>query len=151
MSPLNEAQRRYVLITFRQIEEIAGEVADTLRRGTEGFASPFSDLEPDATPAQAQALATSVEHLRRVLVAALAGWGIESPPPRTGAVWSARVHLGAIQVALADLKASKLRGYGEIDPSAARAVEGVAAEIRALVGRMQDQLAPERERDRERR
>jgi len=142
MSPLNEAQRRYVLTTFRQIDEIVSEVAETLMRGAEGFASPFSDLVPDATAVQAQALAASVDQLRAVLVDALAGWGIETPPPRTGAVWSARVHLGAIQVVLADLKTSRLRAYGSIDPAAGRAVEEVAAELRSLVSRMQEQLTP---------
>ncbi len=142
MSPLNEAQRRYVLTTFHQIDEIASEVVETLRRGTEGFASPFADLVPDATPVQAQELAAAVTGFRRVLVAALAGWDIDTPPPKTGAVWSARVHLGAIQVALADLKSSRLRAYGSVDPDAVRAVEEVAAELRSLVSRMQELLTP---------
>lgn len=108
---------------------------DDLARGT---GSVFRRERQDLTPDEAAMVQAFASRARAALVAALDVLGIDRPVPDGSARWSALTALTFADIAAGELTGSALRGYGELDPAAAQAVESVARQLRAMIhdGRM---------------
>lgn len=128
---LNEFQARHVEATFAQIDRLLGTIETLGQPKT----SPFARERADISPEEARFLGAFAQQMRSRMIAALDRLGV----PRPRAVLSARntagVTLRFAQIALADLSASSLRGYGALDPTAAAEVEALASDIEELIGR----------------
>jgi hypothetical protein len=138
MSRLTSAQRNSVLASARHLDNLLVEGLHILRQS--GSEALFPQYLPDAAPTQVRRIEDSVQRFRSALVQALDDFGIDRPTPRTSALHAARVNLVYAEVALEDLSPARLRGYGEVTPEAAVALEGVVVELRALLRQMMEVL-----------
>lgn len=138
MSRLSSAQRGSVLASVRHLDDLLGETLRILRES--GSETPFARHVPDATPVQVRVIEDSVGRFRGLLVRFLDDFGIERPASKTSALEAARVHLMFAETALEDLLPPRLRGYGVVAPEAGAELEGVVAELRALLRRMNELL-----------
>jgi GTP-binding protein EngB required for normal cell division len=136
---LNEAQSRRLTSSLRYIDRLLTDIAQTLSAPSPP--SPFTDTVPDATPLQAKVMGDLIARFRETTVRSLAAFGLEPPPPQVSAVWSARVTLTSTEIAVEDLRPAAMRGYGELNPGAARSLEVFVAELGALLRQMADYLA----------
>lgn len=128
-SGLNDNQVGAVMLRLASLDKLFGHL-DELARGP---GSPFTAERADFTPDEAALLQAFVSRARAALVAALDALGIERPVAAGSARWSATTALTFADITAGELNASFLRGYGEVQPDAARAVEAVARRLRTIV------------------
>ena len=128
---LNEFQARHVEATFAQIDRLLAVVEALCKPN----ASPFAKECADISPEEARFLESFAQQMRSRMIAALHRLGVPRPQAHLSARNSAAVTLRFAQIALADLSASSLRGYGDLDPAAAAEVGALASDIEELIGR----------------
>jgi hypothetical protein len=138
MTRLTSAQRKSVLATARHLDNLLVEGLRILRES--GSEALFPQYVRDAAPSEARRIEDSIRQFRSVLVQALDEFGIDRPTARTSALHAARVNLVYAEVALEDLSPARLRGYGKVTPEAAVALEGLVADLRALLRQMMEVL-----------
>ncbi|MGA9883456.1 MAG: dynamin family protein [Candidatus Acidiferrales bacterium] len=71
----------------------------------------------------------------------LDGQGIDRGKPFVPAARALHVHLGAIDIAVEELKPQYMRGYGAVPESVARELNGIVGELSALVSRFDHYLS----------
>lgn len=128
-SGLGENQAGAVVSRLTYLDQLLGRV-DELARGSD---SPFARERFDLTPDESALLHAFVVRARRALIAGLDALGLARPTPTGSTRWSATTALTFADVALGELTGEFLRGYGDVRPAAARAVEDVARELRAVI------------------
>lgn len=138
MSPLNASQRRAILSSLGYLDQLLTESLRIVREA--GGESPFADYIADAVPVQVKVLDDSIRQFRGEVVRVLGDLDIDRPRPRTGALWAARTQLVCAEIALDDLRASRLRGYGSLAQEDAEALDNSVAELRRLLGHMRELL-----------
>ncbi len=138
MSRLNPSQRTSVLASFRHLDNLLADSLRVLREADEE--APFVRHVSDAGPDQVRDIEDSIRRFRQTLLRVLESFGIDVPPPRTSALHAARVNLLYAEVALEELRPSRLRGYGEVAPEAAVELEEVVQELRELLRDMAEKL-----------
>lgn len=131
VTKLNEFQAQHVETTFSHVDKLL-EAVEALARAN---GSPFAREKRDVTPDEARFLAAFVQQMRMRMIAALDRLGLARPKPNVSARYSADVTLRFAEIALADLSAKSLRGYGPVDPEAGAEVGALAADIRELIER----------------
>ena len=135
---LNEAQRRAVGATLREVERCVGQIETVLSGPPPGLTTRL-ETDWDATERESAALACG--RLRRLLAGAQRALGVEAMT-RSGR----REICGAASLAWAaveDTKSDALRGYGPLAPEAGAAVDealdalahGLVEVLRILEGR----------------
>jgi len=127
---LNDAQRRAVGATLRQVERCVEEIERLLAGPAAGITFQFvADL--DAT--ERQEVARACEGVRRILVPARRDLGVEV----VTRPWRREIR-GAASIAWAtveDSKSEALRGYGPLVPEAGAAVDQLFDQVaQGLVG-----------------
>lgn len=131
MSRFTPSQARYVLAAIAHV--------DGLLQGMERLAaderSPFTAERNDLAPDEARLLRSFTALARQRLLAALDQLGIPRPEPARSARWSIDTALTFADIALGDLSTGRLRGYGAVDPGAARELEALADDLRSIVAR----------------
>jgi len=128
---LNPAQAGRVLATFRTIDALL----EAMGSAEAGAASPFDRTVPDLEPDDIRLLESFVASLRHRMLASLDRLGIPRPEPSISARWSIETSLGFAEISINELDGRSLRAYGPVDPAAAREVDAVATELRAMIGR----------------
>lgn len=131
MSRLNEFQGQHVETTFGHVDKLLNAVEALTRADP----SPFAQERPDISPDEARFLAAFVQQMRTRMIAALDRLGLHRPAPTLSARNTADVTLRFAEVALADLSAKSLRGYGPVDPDAGAEVNALAADLNDLIQR----------------
>jgi hypothetical protein len=96
----------------------------------------FSGYIQDVSPAQARYVECYAEKIRRQMTRLLEKCDIEVPSPSTSAMGRVRTSLTSLDLTLEDIHPEKLRGYGKIDPAAARDLSWTLQETRGLVSRL---------------
>lgn len=129
MSSLNENQVRHVVSTFAHVDRLLGDIG----RFARGELSPFAKERADVSDAEARLLLAAVERVRTRLLQALDRLGLPRPAPSVSARWSAEVALRFAEIALSDLNAEQLRGYGAVDGAAAIELTALADDLRRLL------------------
>ncbi|MGH9737181.1 MAG: dynamin family protein [Candidatus Acidiferrales bacterium] len=79
--------------------------------------------------------------MRAQLVRVLDGQRIDRSKPFVPAARALHVHLGAIDIAVEELKPQYMRGYGAVPESVARELNGIVGELSALVSRFDHYLS----------
>jgi len=102
----------------------------------------FAGYIQDISPAQARFVECYAEKIRRQMTRLLEKCDIEVPSPSTSAMGRVRTSLTSLDLTLEDIHPEKLRGYGKIDPAAARDLSWTLQETRGLVGRLLALLSP---------
>ena len=139
MSGLNENQERRLRVSCQYIDRLLGEIEGVLNAAASGAA--FPQYVPDVSPAARRTIEDYIARIRAQLQRVLAGQGIEPPPPSIPAARAVRANLTAIDIAVEELKPSYMTGFGEVSPEIAVELNGIAGELRSLVGRLDRYVA----------
>jgi 2-methylisocitrate lyase-like PEP mutase family enzyme len=132
---LNPAQARAVRATFTHVSELL----DGILRAV-AARDPFDPQQPDLSVAEVRRLVGLVDGIRRRMLAALVELGIRPPQADSSVRWSSRTALLFAEIAVSDLSAEGLRGYGSVEIEAARALSGVADDLRRMIAGGQEEL-----------
>ena len=96
----------------------------------------FPDHRPDATPAQRRAVMDCLRRLRAVMAGFLQSQAIPIREPGTGTVQAFHTTLTFAGITLEELAPKRLAGYGGVDKDAAREIQELVAEMRAILEEM---------------
>lgn len=131
---LNEFQARRVRITCQYIDKLLGEVEEILNIAASKAA--FPRYSSDVAPAQRRTIEDYISRTRAQLVRVLDGQGIPREQPSIPASRAIHVNLGAIDIAVEELKPQYMRGYGDLPEAAATELNGIVGELRCLVSKL---------------
>ena len=131
MSPLNESQARHVKAVFGHVDQLLSTVVRLARADL----SPLSAERADVAPDEAHLLLSSVSIARARMLAALDRLGIPRPRHTVSTRWSIHTALQFGDIALSELDAAGLRGYGVVDAAAAGELEALASDLAAVLSR----------------
>jgi small GTP-binding protein len=135
---LNPNHRRALSNALAHLEELLVKLETVAAGAASG--SRFSAYRPDLNPVQQSVVAGYLADVRSRMADAIELLGV-GPPERTSAAFALLVTLESADIALAEVRASRLRGYGELDPQAALAVEEYLADLARRLRRLQVYLA----------
>lgn len=109
---LNEHQARRLRVTCQYIDKLLGEVEEILNIAASKAAFPL--YASDVAPAQRRTIDDYISRVRAQLVRVLDGQGIATEKPSIPASRAIHVALGAVDIAIEELKPEYMRGYGEL-------------------------------------
>lgn len=127
---LNDSHRRRLAAVLADIEQ---NLANIERDALTTTVSPFSQIAPDLTPTQQQVVSDYVRRLREIMTAILPLLGRHAQQRKVAASWSIQNALQFVDIAVAEMGASYLRGYGAPGAEGGAAVEQVQAKLRRPV------------------
>ena len=133
-SSLNEFQARGLTVTCQYVDKVIGEIGEILHSASSKAA--FPRYIQDITPMQKRTIEDYLSRIRAQLTRVLDGQGIPRPGawvPTSRAVYTA---LTTIDIALEELRPRYMQGYGEVASEVATELEGISAELRGLVERL---------------
>jgi GTP-binding protein EngB required for normal cell division len=136
---LNEFQARRLRVTCEYIDKLLEKVQEILHAG--GSKAAFPPFIADITPAQSRTVEDYIARLRAQLVRVLDGQGIVRERPSIPASRAIHVALGAIDIAVEELKPHYMRGYGAVPEAAVTELNGIVGELRGLVSKLDRYLA----------
>jgi GTP-binding protein EngB required for normal cell division len=136
---LNEFQARRLLVTCQYIDKLLGEVGDILNVAASKAA--FPRYSGDIAPAQRRTIEDYISRIRAQLVRVLDGQGVPREPPSIPASRAIHVNMGAIDIAVEELKPQYMRGYGDVSETVATELNGIVGELRSLVSKLDRYLA----------
>jgi small GTP-binding protein len=136
---LNSSHTRHLLARFQYADKLLGEIESILAAAASK--SPFPKYKPDVTPQQAKLIQDYLARIRAQMMQVLRSLGIEAPEPPFGSLHSIRVMLGFAGISFDECRAAAMRGYGEFGPEAGAQLDGLAGEMKSLLGRLEAYLA----------
>jgi hypothetical protein len=86
-------------------------------------------------------LESNIDEIRKRILNLLEQFQIKLPPPSTSSSWILKTNLTSLDIACEDLYPEKMRGYGDMDPSAAANLTSSIEEIRKLLNQSLEFLA----------
>jgi hypothetical protein len=90
----------------------------------------------DLSPSESHWVESYVDKIREQMSRLLERCGIEAHPPTTLRSWKLRAGLISLDIALEDIYPDQMRGYGEMESSAASDLSWTIQEIRRLVSQL---------------
>lgn len=131
---LNEHQKRHLRVTCQYVDKLLADIEAILNSSASKAAFPRYVL--DVTPAQRRTVEDYIARIRGQLLRVLDGQEIHREAPTIPASRAVHVNLGAVDIALFELKPRYMRGYGPVPEPLAREVEGIVGELQGLVGKL---------------
>jgi GTP-binding protein EngB required for normal cell division len=131
---LNEFQANRLRITCQYIDKLLGDVEGVLN--TTAAKAAFPRYSYDIPPAQRRTIEDYIGRVRAQLLRVLDGQGISRQKPSIPASRAVHVTLGAIDIAVEELKPRYMQGYGALPESVATELNGIAGELHGLVLRV---------------
>ncbi|HUJ32322.1 MAG TPA: dynamin family protein [Candidatus Acidoferrum sp.] len=131
---LNEFQAQRLRITCQYIDKLLGEIEGILN--VCGSKAAFPQYSADVAPTQRRTIEDYIARLRAQLVRVLDGQGILREKPSIPASRAIHVELGAIDIAVEELRPHYMQGYGELPEAAATELNGIVGELRGLVSKL---------------
>jgi len=142
---LNENHVRRLRITCQTIDRTLSDIENVLNESASLAA--FPQYITDLSPAQKKTIGDYIARVRARLVRVLEGQGIAIPPPEVPVTRAVRGRLCSIDIAAEELKPKYMSGFGEVSAPLASDLNGIAAELQALVVHVGQQLAQGAGRD----
>lgn len=142
---LNENHARRLRVTCQTIDRTLGEIENILNQSASRAA--FPPYIPDLSPAQKKTIEDYIARVRARLKRVLEGQGIAIPPPNVPVTRAVRGRLYSIDIAAEELKPKYMSGFGEVSAPLAADLNGIAAELQALVVHVVQHLAEGSGRD----
>ena len=136
---LNPYQANHLRISCQFIDKLLGEIEGILNSATSKAA--FPRFIPDILPAQRRTIEDYIARVRAQLVRVLEGQAIERSKASIPASRALHVHLGAIDIAVEELKPEYMRGYGAVPETAVTELNGIVGELSSLVTRFDRYLS----------
>jgi GTP-binding protein EngB required for normal cell division len=136
---LNEFQGRRLRINCQYVDKLLGEIEGILHVSASRAAFPrfFSDV----APAERRIIEDYISRIRAQLLRVLDGQGISREEPLIPASRAIHVGLGAIEIAVEELRPPYMRGYGDLPEAAATELNGIVGELHGLVSKLDRYLA----------
>jgi len=134
MSPLNEFQAGRLGVTCQYVDKLLSDIQAILNVAASKAA--FPRYSADVAPAQRQTIEDYIARIRAQLVRVLDGQAIPREKPSIPASRAIHVALGAIDIAVEELKPQYMRGYGDLSEAAVIELNGIAGELRSLVSKL---------------
>ena len=131
---LNSNHVRRLSVTCRHIDKLLGDMENALSVASSKNA--FPEYLSDVTPAQRRVIEDYISRIRAQLARVLDGQGIERPEPSIPVSRSLHTALTFIAIDAEELQPRYMRGYGEVPPSAAVELNGIAGELLGLVNQL---------------
>jgi GTP-binding protein EngB required for normal cell division len=128
---LNRNHHRVLWATFTHLDTLLRDIEAATR--AEESASSFAKVRPDLTPTQQRVLLGYVRGIRERLTNAVNELGLEPGGAPIAASWSAQTTLHFVLIALEELNASRLDGYGALGAAAAERLGRLSAECQRMV------------------
>jgi GTP-binding protein EngB required for normal cell division len=136
---LNPFQANRLRVTCHYIDKLLGEIEEILNSA--GSKTAFPRYAADISPAQRRTIEDYIARVRAQLVRVLEGQSIAPEKPSIPASRAVHVHLGAIDIAVEELKPNYMRGYGEVPQGAATELNGIVGELSGLIQRLDRYLS----------
>jgi GTP-binding protein EngB required for normal cell division len=136
---LNESQARRLRVTCQYIDKVLGDIEGILNATTSNAA--FPRYSSDITPTQRRTMEDYIARVRSQLVRVLDGQSIPREKPQIPASRAVHVMLGAVDIAVEELKPKYMRGYGELPETVATELNGIVGELAGLVSRLDRYLS----------
>jgi GTP-binding protein EngB required for normal cell division len=136
---LNESQARRLRVTCQYIDKMLGDVEGVLN--TTASKAAFPRYSADIAPVQRGTIEDYLSRIRAQLIRVLDGQGIAREKPQIPASRAVHVMLGAVDIAVEELKPKYMRGYGEVPQSVATELNGIVGELAGLVSRLDHYLS----------
>jgi GTP-binding protein EngB required for normal cell division len=131
---LNSNHARRLSVTCRHIDKQLADMENALSVASSKNA--FPEYLSDITPAQRRVIEDYIARIRAQLARVLDGQGIQRPEPSIPVSRSLHTALTFIAIAAEELQPKYMRGYGEVPPSAAVELNGIAGELLGLVSQL---------------
>lgn len=128
MVDLSQNHRRRVLSTLRYLDQVLDETEHIMASARSR--SAFPRYAPDATPVQCKVVSDHIARFREAMLGTLPGLGLAPGTPETSVLRALRVQIITAEIALEDMNAGAMAGYGPLSPPVATALVGAAAELR---------------------
>lgn len=109
---LNEYQAGRLRVTGQYIDKLLGEVEEILNVAASKAA--FPRYSGDVAPVQRRTIEDYISRIRAQLVRVLDGQGASREKPSIPASRAIRVALGAVDIAVEELKPQYMRGYSDV-------------------------------------
>ncbi|MFN2541626.1 MAG: dynamin family protein [Chthoniobacterales bacterium] len=129
-----ENHARHVRTTFQYIDKLLSEAEHTMADA--GSPSPFQTHSNDTTPIQRKVTHDYIARIRESMRHVMEELNIPPAEPVSGAVWAAAINLMFCSISLNELTPERMRGYGVLSAEAAQRLDGIRAELDALVSRL---------------
>lgn len=136
---LNEFQATRLRISCEYIDKLLKEIEQILHAAESKAA--FPRYIPDVVPGQRRMVEDYIARVRAQLIRVLDGQGISTEKPSIPATRAIHVALGAIDIAIEELRPNYMRGYGEVQELAAVELDGIVGELRGLISKIDHYLA----------
>jgi GTP-binding protein EngB required for normal cell division len=143
-SGLNDSHNRRLAAILTDIEE---NLVNVERAAVSTGASPFAQTSPDLTPTQQQVVADYLGRIREIIVGIAPRLGRHAQARRVSASWSIQNALHFVDIAIAEMGASYLRGYGGPGPEGVATLERMQSELRRPVLQLRAYLEQDLGRD----
>jgi GTP-binding protein EngB required for normal cell division len=138
---LNQNHARRIASTFAYVDNLLQTVERLA--STPGIRqSEFTREQPDLSETEARLLLSLVVTARERMLTTLEHLGLPRPQANLSARWSVMTAFRFVDIALSELTAKELGGYGRIDAGSAAEVTAVASELRELIARGREMLSP---------
>jgi GTP-binding protein EngB required for normal cell division len=131
---LNSNHVRRLSVTCRHIDKLLADMENAL--GVASSRQAFPEYLSDVTPAQRRVIEDYISRIRAQLARVLDGQGIERPEPFIPVSRSLHTALTFIAIDAEELQPKYMRGYGDVPPSAAVELNGIAGELLGLVSQL---------------
>jgi GTP-binding protein EngB required for normal cell division len=136
---LNPFQANRLRVTCQYIDKILAEIEEILN--STGSKMAFPRYAADVLPAQRRTIEDYIARVRAQLVRVLESQRIAREKPSIPASRAVHVHLGAIDIAVEELKPKYMRGYGEVPEGVATELNGIVGELSGLIQRLDRYLS----------
>jgi GTP-binding protein EngB required for normal cell division len=136
---LNPFQANRLRITCQYIDRLLAEIEGILNSTASKAA--FPRYAADILPAQRRTVEDYIARVRGQLMRVLEGQRIAREKPSIPASRAVHVHLGAIDIAIEELKPKYMRGYGEMPEIVATELNGIVGELSGLIQRLDRYLS----------
>jgi hypothetical protein len=130
-STLNPNQRQRLLVTCKHIDELLGNMEETLNAAASK--SVFPGYIGDISLPQRETIEDYIARLRGQLLQVLAKQSLAPEEARISAAHAIHVDLTFIEIAIAELAPHYMRGYGAVSEQGATDLQGVIAELQSTV------------------
>jgi GTP-binding protein EngB required for normal cell division len=135
---LNSNHARRLSVTCRHIDKLLADMENAL--SVMSTKRAFPEYLPDITPAQTRVVEDYIARIRAQLARVLDGQDIERPEPSIPVSRSLHTALTFIAIAAEELQPKYMHGYGEVPPSAAVELNGIASELLGLVNQLDEYI-----------
>ncbi|HEX5422092.1 MAG TPA: dynamin family protein [Candidatus Acidoferrales bacterium] len=131
---LNEFQQRHLRVSCQYVDKLLSEIESILNSSVSK--SAFPRYISQVSPASRRTIEDYIARIRAQLVRILDAQHIQREKPDIPDVRAISVNLGAIDIAVDELKPKDMRGYGEVPEPVALDLNGIVGELHGLVSRL---------------